>query len=102
MVKRIKPVSIIPIMGLKDRLTIGKYQGRSIAYVMGEEPSYIRWLLNTDKVKLNTEAMELYASLAYSQRCDNDFGTDTVAYSEAEAGLDALVRREIHLNRHGV
>ena len=74
MVKRIMPKSLLPVLGLKDRLTFGKYRGRSLEVVLRDEPSYIRWLIGDKIVELTDEARAVYEASVYAQRYDREMG----------------------------
>lgn len=67
-VRRIEPKSFAIDMGMDDRFTFGKYLGRSLLYVIGEEPSYIRWLLDDGIINISTDANEMYRKSVYAQR----------------------------------
>jgi hypothetical protein len=89
MIKRIKAKPLIDILGLDDRMSWGKYKGRSIEYIIYEEPSYIKWLLAEERIKLSSIAYEIYQKSVYARRYDNpshhadydnDFNPDSMAH----------------------
>jgi spermidine/putrescine-binding protein len=54
-------------MNLKDKLTFGKYKGKSLTYICYINPYYIMWLLNNIKdIELDKDVR-----CAATQRCQS-------------------------------
>ena len=49
------------LLGMKDKMFFGKYEGLSIAELISRDPNYVAWALkNIGKFKLNKEATKAY------------------------------------------
>lgn len=48
-----------PRLGMKSILTFGKHKGRSVKFIMQEEPSYLEWCLLEEIFSLNTYTKSL-------------------------------------------
>lgn len=47
------------ILGLDDEFTFGKHRERQVEDVIEDDPSYIAWLVENDKVEFDEEVLEL-------------------------------------------